>query len=95
MATSDRKTSLLRTAADSIPKTLKAPVAVGLNFAISSLLMYIAAPWIANDLEAVNRPLANLSDYTGLLAIKALTTLGYWLGGWDGMDIYLSVRFPY
>lgn len=84
MTTSDAPKSLLRHASDSIPSSLKPPVAVGLNIALTSLLTYLAFPWIGSNLAAINRPFTNLSDYTGPLAIKALTTLSFWLGNWDG-----------
>jgi hypothetical protein len=76
--------SPLQRASRAIPSRLKPPLAVFLNLGISTLLGYLASPWISSDLAAIDRPMKNLSDYSALVAWRAVEILGYWIGGWDG-----------
>ncbi|CCX17413.1 hypothetical protein FPQ18DRAFT_275131 [Pyronema domesticum] len=75
--------SLLTRASDNIPTKLKPVLAVFLNLGLSTLLGYLAAPWIASDLAAIDRPMKEFSDYSSLIAWRVVEVLGYWIGGWD------------
>lgn len=76
--------SVLRRAADAIPTSAKPPLAVVLNITLTTLLAYLASPWIADDLRNVTRPMKSLSDYSALLAWRTVEILGYWVAEWDG-----------
>jgi hypothetical protein len=76
--------SLLERASRNIPSKLKPPLAVFLNLGLSTLLGYLASPWISSDLAAIDRPMKTLTDYSSLIAWRIVEVLGYWIGGWDG-----------
>lgn len=77
-------TSPLRRASRKIPTKLKPVLAVVLNLGLSTLLGYLASPWISGDLAAVDRPIKTLADYSSLVSWRIVEILGYWIGGWDG-----------
>lgn len=85
--TQDRLLSPLRRAANAIPPSVKPPLAVLLNLALTTFFTYLATTWIQTTQahrDAIYRPLNQLSDYYGLAAIKTVEILGYWIQGWDG-----------
>ena len=75
----------MRTASEAIPSRLKPPLLVFLNLAFTIGLSYLAHPWIGHDVTAVQRPMTELSDYTGLVGWRIVECLCYWMGGWDGI----------
>ncbi|KAL7270705.1 hypothetical protein RUND412_006582 [Rhizina undulata] len=70
-------------AASKIPEHIKPPILVLLTLSLSGFLSYLASPWIADDIEAVTRPMDGLSDLLGLVGWRIVEVLGYWWGGWD------------
>ena len=77
--------SLLQRASSNIPSRLKPAVAVFLSLGLSTLLGYLASPWISSDLAAIDRPMNKLTDFSSLIAWRVVEVLGYWIGDWDGM----------
>jgi len=75
--------SLLQRASSNIPSRLKPAVAVILNLGLSTLLGYLASPWISSDLAAIDRPMNKLADFSSLIAWRIVEVLGYWIGDWD------------
>ena len=76
--------SIFQRASRNIPTKLKPPLAVVLNLGLSALLGYLASPWIASDLAAIDRPMNAPADFSSLIAWRIVEVLGYWIGGFDG-----------
>jgi hypothetical protein len=79
-ATMSSAASPLLRAARAIPPKYKPMLAVLLNLGLSTLLGYLASPWVSNDLASMK----NLPNYTSLVSLRIIEVLGYWIGGWDG-----------
>lgn len=82
--------STLRAASNAISTRLKPPLFVVLGIALSTAFSYFASPWIGEDVNAVQRPMTNLSDHMGFVGWRIVEIICLWAGDWDGMSSFIT-----